>query len=202
MIEVVRKTKKNEPKYFKALCQIDRDAFDKHEDSGMMIKTFWKSNVNKIIVAKKKDTQAIVGYAAFIVEDASKEYIQKQRQLQKKHHVNVPQGSYLMRIGVRARCQRQGIGRKLMEYLLLSYPVHLNLDVSTDNQKAFAFYHSLGLVIDRTYITEEEQVEFAAFRTPKDFVYTPAPYHGRPTAQETVAQVSSAEEIKVHAGDF
>lgn len=56
MIEVVRKTKKNEPKYFKALCQIDRDAFDKHEDSGMMIKTFWKSNVNKIIVAKKKDT--------------------------------------------------------------------------------------------------------------------------------------------------
>jgi len=74
-IEVVRKTKKNEPKYFKALCQIDRDAFDKHGDSGMMIKTFWMSNVNKIIVAKKRDTQAIVGYAAFLVQDASKEYV-------------------------------------------------------------------------------------------------------------------------------
>ena len=66
-IEVVRKTKKNEPKYFRALLQIDRDAFDKHGDSGMMVKTFWKSTVNKIIVARKKDTQAIVGYAAFLV---------------------------------------------------------------------------------------------------------------------------------------
>ena len=66
VIEVVKKTKKNQPKYFRALCQIDRDAFDKHEDSGMMIKTFWSSSVNKIIVAKKQDTQAIVGYAAFL----------------------------------------------------------------------------------------------------------------------------------------
>ena len=55
-IEVVKKSKKNEPRYFKALCQIDRDAFDKHGDSGMIVKTFWKSAVNKIIVAKKKDT--------------------------------------------------------------------------------------------------------------------------------------------------
>ena len=103
-ISIVKKTKKNEPTYFRALCQIDRDAFDKHSDSGMMIKTFWKSNVNKIIVARKKDTQAIVGYAAFLVQEPSKEYIQKQRKLQKKHHIKVPQGSYLMRIGVRARC--------------------------------------------------------------------------------------------------
>ena len=55
-IQVVKKTKKNEPKFFRALCQIDRDAFDKHGDSGMIIKTFWKSNVNRIIVATKKDT--------------------------------------------------------------------------------------------------------------------------------------------------
>jgi len=75
VIEVVKKTKKNEPKYFKALCQIDRDAFDKHGDSGMIIKTFWKSAVNKIIVAKKSDTQAIVGYAAFLTQEPSKEYI-------------------------------------------------------------------------------------------------------------------------------
>ena len=81
MIEVVKKTKKNEPKYFRALCQIDRDAFDKHGDSGMMIKTFWKSNVNKIIVAKKSDTQAIVGYAAFLAQEPSKAYIAKQRKI-------------------------------------------------------------------------------------------------------------------------
>jgi len=79
-----------------------------------------------------------------------------------------------MRIGVRARCQRQGIGRKLMEYLLTNYPVHLNLDVSTDNDKAMAFYRRLGLVVDRLYVTEEDQVEFAAFTTPTSFLYTPA----------------------------
>jgi len=81
MIEVIKKSKKNFPKYFRALCQIDRDAFDKHGDSGMIIKTFLNSNVNKIIVAKKMDTQAIVGYAAFLAQDPSKEYVQKQRQI-------------------------------------------------------------------------------------------------------------------------
>ena len=67
MIEVIKKSKKNEAKFFKALCQIDRDAFGKSEDSGMIMKTFWKSEVNKMIMAKKSDTQAIVGYAAFLV---------------------------------------------------------------------------------------------------------------------------------------
>ena len=67
MIEVIKKTKKNEPKFFKALCSIDRDAFGNHEDSGIIVKTFWSSAVNKIIVARKQDTQAIVGYAAFLV---------------------------------------------------------------------------------------------------------------------------------------
>ena len=56
VIEVVRKTKKNEPKYFKTLCQIDREAFGNSEDSGMIVKTFWKSDVNKIIVARKVET--------------------------------------------------------------------------------------------------------------------------------------------------
>ena len=45
----------------------------------MMIKTFWNSAVNKIIVAKKADTQAIVGYAAFLPQEPSKEYVQKLR---------------------------------------------------------------------------------------------------------------------------
>lgn len=137
----------------------------------MMIKTFWSSSVNKIIVAKKPETQAIVGYAAFLPQEPSKEYVQKLRKQQRKHNVKVPQGSYLMRIGVRACCQRQGIGRKLMHYMLQNYPAHLKLDVSTDNQKAIAFYERLGLEIERKYITEEDQVEFAAFTTPEDFVY-------------------------------
>ena len=65
-VEVVKKTKKNEPKYFKTLCSIDREAFGNHEDSGNIMKTFWNSAVNKIIVARKGDTHAIMGYAAFL----------------------------------------------------------------------------------------------------------------------------------------
>lgn len=56
MIEVIKKSKKNEAKFFKSLCQIDRDAFGKSEDSGMIMKTFWRSDVNKMIMAKKSDT--------------------------------------------------------------------------------------------------------------------------------------------------
>lgn len=80
-VEVVKKTKKNEPKYFKTLCSIDRDSFGAHEDSGMIMKTFWKSAVNTIIVARKSDTQAILGYAAFLIQKPSKEYVQLQKKI-------------------------------------------------------------------------------------------------------------------------
>ena len=173
---MIKKSKKTEKEYFRALVQIDRDAFDKHGDSGMMVKTFMKSNVNKIIVARKKDTRAIVGYAAILVEDASKEYVAKQRKIQKKHNIQVPKGCYLMRIGVRARCQGQGIGRKLMAFLFETFPAHLKLDVSSDNTNAIGFYHRIGLEVERTYISDAEQVEFVKFATPEDFVYRePAP---------------------------
>ena len=94
----------------------------------------------------------------------------------------MPQGSYLMRIGVRAKCQRKGIGRKLLEYLFREYPAHLSLDVSTDNSKAIGFYHRMGLEIKRTYLTEEEKIEFVEFGTPEDFVYVP-PFR-RPTFKQ------------------
>ena len=76
-----------------------------------------------------------------------------------------------MRIGVKALCQGQGIGRKLMEYLFENYPAHLSLDVSTDNTKAVGFYKRVGLEIDRIYVTEESKVEFATFKTPESFKY-------------------------------
>jgi ribosomal protein S18 acetylase RimI-like enzyme len=52
-----------------------------------------------------------------------------------------------MRIGVRSKSQRQGIGRKLMDYLFEKFPTHLSLDVSTDNAKAVHFYQKVGLEI-------------------------------------------------------
>merc|ERR1739844_804084 len=194
VVEIVKKSKKTEKEYFRALCQIDREAFDKHEDSGMIIKTFMKSNVNKIIVARKKDSRAIVGYAAILVEDASKEYVAKQRKIQKKHNIQVPKGCYLMRIGVRARCQGQGIGRKLMAFLFETFPAHLKLDVSSDNEKAIGFYHRIGLEIEQTYITEEEQVEFVKFATPEDFVYTALPPRTQP---QITHDITNNNEIAV-----
>ena len=73
-----------------------------------------------------------------------------------------------MRIGVRSKCQRQGIGRQLMDYLFAKYPRHLSLDVSTDNVKAVAFYKRVGLAISSIYLSEEK-VEFAKFETPPGF---------------------------------
>ena len=60
-----------------------------------------------------------------------------------------------------------------MEYLFQNYPAHFSLDVSTDNVKAVGFYKRVGLKIDKLYITEESQVEFATFKTPENFKYVP-----------------------------
>ena len=59
----------------------------------------------------------MVGYAAFLVTHDG-------------------HGCYLMRIAVRSKCQRHGIGRFLINWLMENYPIHLELDVSTDNAKA------------------------------------------------------------------
>lgn len=124
MIDEIRKIKKNEPKVFPFLLMVDKEAFGKIDEQAFILKSFWKSQSNKIIVARKIDTQSIVGYACYLEMDG---------------------GCYLMRIGVRAKCQRQGIGRKLMSYLLNKYPNYLSLDVSTDNVKAVQFYSRIGL---------------------------------------------------------
>ena len=123
------------------------------------MKQFWQSANNKILVAKKRDTGAIVGYAIFSVADP------KDVRFGNKRIPDV----YLLRIGVRINCQRQGIGRLLMNYLLTSYPEHgLTLDVSTDNEKAVGFYRRVGLKIANIYLSMPDNVEFALFETPLD----------------------------------
>ena len=37
--------------------------------------------------------------------------------------------------------------------------------MSTDNEKAVAFYHKIGLHVTRKYLSGEKQVEFACFET-------------------------------------
>ena len=151
LIEEVRKNKKNEPKVFPFLLMVDREAFGRLDEQTFILKTFWQSPANKIIVARKSDSKSIVGYACY---QENKE------------------GCYLMRIGVRSKCQRQGIGRKLMSYLFSKYPNHLSLDISTDNEKAVKFYKRIGLSVVETYLSEEK-VEFNKFETPSGFVYEP-----------------------------
>jgi ribosomal protein S18 acetylase RimI-like enzyme len=145
-IEVIKKTKKNEPKIVPQLILVDKEAFGSEGgDNGSTVRNLWKSQVNRIIVARKTDTQSIVGYAAFLIRDSDEKATRNKKQ---KSAEPQAKGSYLMRIGVRARCQRQGIGRKLIEYLFEHYPASLSLDVSTDNLKAVSFYKRVGLVIE------------------------------------------------------
>ena len=166
----------------------------------MIMKTFWRSDVNKMIVARKSDTQAIVGYAAFLVQDPPKKEMQRQIQEQKRAGIKKPkttQGCYLMRIGVKAQCQGQGIGFKLMEYLFVNYPYHLSLDVSTDNTKAIGFYKRIGLEINNLYVTEEQKVEFATFKTPVGFKYTPRASKDKKYVQEENVKCENEKVEKV-----
>ena len=53
VVEVVKKNKKNEPKIFPSLMLVDKEAFDKDEHTKFIMKEFWASSNNKIIVARK-----------------------------------------------------------------------------------------------------------------------------------------------------
>ena len=162
VIELVKKTKKNEPKIFPYLMQVDREAFEScgQTNTRFIMKQFWQSVNNKIIVAKKRDTGAVVGYAIFSVSDPVDERFGKKKRIP---------GVYLLRIGVRINNQRMGIGRRLIDYLLTNYPHHaMTLDVSTDNDKAVRFYQRVGLQIRSIYLSVPDEVEFALFETPLD----------------------------------
>jgi hypothetical protein len=84
-LEEVKKNKKTEPKVFPFLLMVDKEAFGKLDEQVFILKSFWKSPSNKIVVARKVDTHSIVGYAIFLEMNG---------------------GCYLMRIGVRSKCQR------------------------------------------------------------------------------------------------
>jgi len=53
VVEVIKKNKKNEPKIFPALMLVDKEAFDNDEHTKFIMKEFWASSNNKIIVARK-----------------------------------------------------------------------------------------------------------------------------------------------------
>ena len=66
-LETPKKTKKNEPKIFPGLLTVDREAFGPYGDSVSILKTIWRSGVNKLVIARKSETHAIVGYAAYLI---------------------------------------------------------------------------------------------------------------------------------------
>ena len=69
---------------------------------------------------------------------------------------------------MRINSQRQGIGRKLVNYILETYPSHpISLDVSLDNP-AVRFYLNVGLKVKDVYLSCPDNVEFALFETPID----------------------------------
>ena len=59
LIQVIKKTKKQEPKIFPSLMLVDKEAFGEENGTSntkMIMKEFWHSQSNRIIVARKKDT--------------------------------------------------------------------------------------------------------------------------------------------------
>lgn len=179
MIEEVRKTKKNEPKVFPFLLMVDKEAFGVIAEQTFMIKGFWKSSSNKLIVARKSDTKSIVGYAFYLEIDG---------------------GCYLMRIAVRSKCQRSGIGRKLMNYLFIKYPAYLSLDVNADNIKAVNFYKRIGLHNSDTYFSDNKE-EFCKFETAEGFVNILNGAYGAPKEEEAKSKNDSDDDTQVSESD-
>ncbi|TNV76015.1 hypothetical protein FGO68_gene11097 [Halteria grandinella] len=161
--EQIKKTKKNEPRIFPFLLMVDKEAFPidqwgmEGQRTATILKQFWRSPTDKIAVARKEDTncnKAIVGYACYIEGIGGGE------------SGSSPNACYLMRIGVRTKCQRQGIGRKLMAFLLEKYSKGvMSLDVNAENEKAIRFYRGLGLTECETYRVMDKQA-FIKFQTP------------------------------------
>ena len=131
----VKKSKKTEKKLFSKLIGIDRDAFGTLDGQVFIMKQFWNSKTNKFIVAQKKNSSSVSGYACYFTQ---------------------PDGScYLMRIGVRTSSQRKGIGRLLINHLLKTYNGKLELEVSSDNEQAVKFYKNIGLKLASEYTTND-----------------------------------------------
>ena len=132
----LNKNKKNESKYFSKLVSIDKDAFGDLDGQVFILKQFWKSKTNKIIVAQKNNSTSISGYACFIPQSDG--------------------SCYLMRIAVRNASQRKGIGRQLMNYMFKEYMNKMELEVSADNLKGVKFYQKyFGVTKSSEYITND-----------------------------------------------
>lgn len=70
---------------------------------------------------------------------------------------------------MRIKSQGQGIGKHLINFLLVNYPEHaLSLDVRTDSLYAVNFYKRVGLKVQRIYVAEPDKIEFALMETVLD----------------------------------
>ena len=123
------------------------------------MKELWRSSNNKIILAKKKSTGAILGFSIYSVYDHKDARFGKNR----------IKSCYLHRIAVRINSQGQGIGKQMVNFLLMNYPNHaLSLDVRTDSLYAVEFYKRVGLKVQRIYMSEPDKIEFAQMESELD----------------------------------
>lgn len=130
----IQKGKKNEKKFLNKILSIDKDAFGPIDGQNFIIKQFWKSKENKIVVAHK-NMKTFCGYACYLTQkDGS---------------------CYLMRIAVKESHQRNGIGRLLMNKLMADFDGKLELEVAEDNTKAVNFYLRNGLRIKEEFTTQD-----------------------------------------------
>ena len=73
-IEILQKGKKNFAKSFNKLLRVDKEAFG-DVDQSFILKQFWNSRENILIVAKKTDHKGFLGYASIAEERKKGAYL-------------------------------------------------------------------------------------------------------------------------------
>lgn len=121
----VKKSKKNEARYFRSIVRVDRTAFGTLSDQVRTLQLFWKSTETRFLLATwtTPASTTVVGYAAYQLK---------------------PGSCYLLRIAVDSHWQGKGVGRALFAHLCDLAPL-LQLEVSDDNLGAIAFYKKMRM---------------------------------------------------------
>ena len=77
-----------------------------------------------------------------------------------KGFIGIVEGSYIAGLFVKKEYQREGIGRKLIDYCKAKYP-YLILDVFMKNEKAVNFYKKNDFIVQEEGINQDtEEIEY------------------------------------------
>jgi len=127
--------------------------FDGKEEN---IKEDFRYYFGKGIVCTAKTGNGVAGFAAAIPLTEERKIVD----LLSKTSIDADNYWYIAELGIRNDLQRKGLGRRLMDELLLYLPIGKNyvLRTSVDNYKAISLYQSLGFTQLEEVLQDVEQL--------------------------------------------